>query len=437
MTPGLAHLQKLEQRMTYVRLFGVLFGVLSLVLQNDYPTAAVELQAWLMVATLAVGSVAIWGASGRINDETKHRRLGLSAFIFDSAVLMGFTWIFAFNEPYVSWSLLLLIPLEGSLRYRLTGSLASVGVIAVFFVPQSLHRADIVDGSFDLLTYVFVLGLSGLFAGVTGAMANQWHAQNFAYQQQSLKLAEVDELKDRFLAITSHEIRGPLTAIIAGVDTVRRKAGRLTPEQHDRLLEMVSLQGHQLARIVDDLQVTSQLQSGQLALHTSPADLQKTVNQALEAAASKRRQHQLEVFVDPLTCDFDAARVGQIIRNLVENAYKYTPDRTRVSVTATGDDAGIVITISDSGRGIPADKRHQLFEAFSRIDETSAGQEGVGLGLYVVSQLVAAMKGRIDLNSSPRGTTFEIHIPCTVESNEPVHLDVISGEGQATGEGAE
>jgi signal transduction histidine kinase len=286
-----------------------------------------------------------------------------------------------------------------------------------------------VGSEFDLVTYVFVVGVAGLVAGVTGAMANQWYTQNQAFEQQSLKLAEVDELKDRFLAITSHEIRGPLTAIIAGVDTVRKKGPRLSPEQQDRLLEMVYLQGHQLARIVDDLQVTSQIQSGQLALHPATADLHKTIEQALEAAASKRRQHQLELFIEPLECEMDAPRIGQIVRNLVENAYKYTPDRTRVSVEAKATTGGIRITVSDVGKGIPADKRDVLFEAFSRIHDTSAGQEGVGLGLYVVSQLVSAMGGQIDLASSSRGTTFHIDVPCKTRSGEATpRLKIIEGE---------
>lgn len=418
MSLGLAYLRKLEQRLTYVRWFGVAFGLLALTIQPSYPNNTVELQAWMLIGFLAAGSFAFWGASARTSSEEGHRKLAMFSFAFDAVVIMGLVWVFAYETPYVTWALLFLLPLEGAMRYRMTGALGAVGVVALFFLPQSLRRADVMGHSFELSTYIFVVGLAALIAGVTGSMTNQWHTQTRAFEQQSLKLAEVDKLKDRFLAITSHEIRGPLTAIIAGVDTVQKKAERLTQEQHDRLLEMVSLQGHQLARIVDDLQVTSQVQAGQLALHTGWYDVEMTINQALEAAASKRRQHQLELFIEPIEAEMDASRIGQIVRNLVENAYKYTPDRTRVSVTAKSTPFGLTISVSDAGKGIPADKRDQLFEAFSRIEETAAGQEGVGLGLYVVSQLVAAMNGRIDLASSPRGTTFTIDIPCETRSAE-------------------
>jgi signal transduction histidine kinase len=240
-----------------------------------------------------------------------------------------------------------------------------------------------------------------------------------------LKLAEVDRLKDQFLAVTSHEIRGPLTAIITGTDTVRKRGDRLTDEQRDKILGMVSAQSHQLARLVDDLTVTSQLQEGKFALHVDWTDAEAVMNQALEAAAGKRREHLLELYVEPIKAEIDSQRMGQIIRNLTENAYKYTPERTRVAVTLKSIEHGIVLEVTDAGMGIPADKRDQLFEAFSRIEETAAGQEGVGLGLYLVSQLVAAMQGRIDLASSSRGTTFTIFIPCKTIPLDRPHLGLV------------
>jgi signal transduction histidine kinase len=412
--------------MTYIRWFGVLFGTGSLAI-GTYPDRLTENLAWTLVAILAAGSFAIWGASARMTTEADHRRLGFVGFAFDAAVVMGFVWLFTSQTPYVSWALLFILPLEGALRYQLTGAMASTGLICIFFLGESFNRAALLGEPFDTSTYVFVVSLSAIIAGVTGSMANQWRAQSRAFEEQSLRLAEVDELKDRFLAITSHEIRGPLTAIIAGVDTVRKRADRMTPEQSDRLLEMVSLQGMQLARLVDDLQITSQVQAGQLALLTQWSEIEPPIRQALEAAASRRRHHQLELFLEPMEAEIDASRVGQIVRNLVENAYKYTHERTRVSVTAKVVDGGLRIEVADEGKGIPADRRSQLFDAFSRIEETAAGQEGVGLGLYVVSQLVTAMKGDIDLASSERGTTFGIYIPCaTKRIHTQSHLGLVT-----------
>jgi two-component system sensor histidine kinase KdpD len=275
--------------------------------------------------------------------------------------------------------------------------------------------ARIHDAGFDWPTYVFVVCVSTLIGAVAGTMAEGWHRQSVALEEQGQRLAELDRLKDRFLASTSHELRGPLTAIIGGIDTVIQRADRITPEQRERMLEMVSNQSHQLARLVEDLLVTSQAQSHKLSLRVEVAPLEPTVAQALDAANAHRRDHHLDLFVEPVRCEIDPARIAQIVRNLVENAYKYSPERSRVSVTARTTSDGISIAVADRGPGIPEAKRDELFEAFSRIDETATGREGVGLGLYVVSQLVEVMGGRIDLLSSPKGTTFTIHIPCGVQ----------------------
>jgi signal transduction histidine kinase len=429
---GFGDARRLELWMTYVRWFGVVFGAVAVGIQPVYPGPATEQTAWVFLVFLGLGNLAIWGALARIQQERDLARLGAATFAFDALVIMGLVWIFAFEQPYVTWAVLFILPLEGALRYQLYGALGAAAAIAVFFVPQSMRVAHLHQADFDLTTYIFVTGLAILVAGVAGTMAENWRRQHEAFVHQSLKLAEVDRLKDRFLAVTSHEIRGPLTAIIAGVDTVLKRNDRLRPEQRTNLLEMVSMQGHQLARLVDDLLLTSELQERQVAVYPEWMELDSIIDQAVEGAAGKRRSHQLEIFVEPLRCLLDQARVTQIVRNLVENAYKYTPDRTRVAVTARGISSGVVIEVHDDGEGIPPERRDLLFEAFHRIEETAAGQDGVGLGLYVVSQLVAAMGGRIDLASSSKGTTFAISVPCPTMALESPRLEVVSREGEGT-----
>jgi K+-sensing histidine kinase KdpD len=88
---------------------------------------------------------------------------------------------------------------------------------------------------------------------------------------------------------------------------------------------------------------------------------------------------------------------------------------------------GIGLLIADDGPGIPAERRDQLFEAFSRIEETASGQDGVGLGLFVVSHLVSAMDGRIDLTASSKGTGFNIYIPCKTHSSDGPNLSIVPG----------
>jgi len=426
--PQLSETQRLEQGLTFIRLFGVVFAVLAIVTTGGWPDLATERLAWITAVFFALGSMTIWGASARLSTRLDHTRLGFIAFTFDVLIICSMIWIFSWDTPYLVWALLILIPLEGAMRYRLPGALLAGVLGAAFFIPQSLHRAELTGETFQSTTYIFAVGLMGLMAGSTGVMAEGWRIQKDTFERQALKLAEADRIKDRFLAITSHEFRGPLTAIIMGVDTVRKKRDRLPPEQLDKLLEMVSSQGNQLARLVDDLLITSQLQTHQLNLQPAWCDLQVAIDRAVEGAESKRRAHLLEIFVEPLHCVLDEARLGQVVRNLVENAYKYTPDHSCVAVTAKAEEEGLVLVVADEGPGLPEDHREQLFEAFSRIHETSAGKDGVGLGLFVVSQLIGAMDGRIDLKSSRAGATFSIHVPCEMRPSKSPTLGLVTGE---------
>jgi signal transduction histidine kinase len=426
--PKLSETQRLEQGLTFIRLFGVVLAVVITATASGWPDGATQRLAWITIVFFALGSMTIWGASARLATRLDHRRLGFIAFVFDVLIICSMIWVFAWDTPYVVWSLLILVPLEGAMRYRLPGALLAGVLGAAMFIPLSMHRADLTGEISETTTYIFAVGLMGLMAGSTGIMAENWKVQKNAFERQALKLAEADRIKDRFLAITSHEFRGPLAAIIMGVDTVSRRRDRLTPEQLDKLLGMVSSQGHQLARLVDDLLITSQLQTHQLNLQPAWCDLQVAVDRALEGAESKRRAHLLEIFVEPLNCVLDQARLGQVVRNLVENAYKYTPERSRVAVTAKAEKEGLVLVVADEGPGLPEDHRDQLFEAFSRIHETSAGKDGVGLGLFVVSQLVGAMDGRIDLKSSRAGATFSIHVPCEMRPTKSPTLGLVTGE---------
>ena len=423
----LSDTRRLEQGLTYVRLFGVLSAVAAIATTGGWPDHSTERLAWITMVFFALGVMTIWGASARLSTPEDHDRLAGVAFVFDGLIISAMVWIFAWETPYMAWGLLLLIPLEGAIKYRLPGALISGVVAALLFVPQSLQRTELTGETFDLSTYIFLVGLMGLMAGATGVMAENWRRQKVAFERQALALADADRIKDRFLAITSHEFRGPLTAIIAGVDTVSKRRDRLTPQQLDKMLEMVSGQGQQLARLVDDLLITSQLQAHTLSLQPDWCDLQLTIDRALEAAAPKRRDHQLEVFVEPLLCVLDPSRTGQIVRNLVENAYKYSAERERVAVTAKANQHGVAIQVADEGPGLPQDRRAELFEAFTRVHEASS-TDGVGLGLYVVSQLVNTMGGHIDVKSSSQGTTFSIYIPCETRPSPAPTLGLVADD---------
>jgi signal transduction histidine kinase len=409
-----------------LRAAGVVAAALAIAMRSPWPDQTTETVGWVVVSVVAIGSLALWWWARGHRSERDSRTIAGLGFVLDALLAFGVAWTFA-GERYVV-AAIPFVALSGALRYRWIGAWIGAAGSVLFSALVFVHAADIAGTPFDRSGYAYIV-LSTVGMGfVAATVVEGWRSRRMEFEHQATRLVELDRLKDRYIAVTSHEIRGPLSAMIAAIDTVRSRWDQLDPERREHLLEMVQLQGRELDRLVQDLFISAEVQSGGLQLQPEWVELEPTIKRATEAAAGKRRAHLLEMFVDPLRAEVDPYRVTQIVRNLVENAYKYTFDRTKVVVAALGVDDGLHLEVSDNGDGIPAEKRDQLFEAFSRIKETAAGQEGVGLGLYVVSQLVAAMNGRIDLQSSSRGTTFTIFVPCKTIPLDRPQIGLVGGD---------
>ena len=416
--------------MQLLRVAGVVATALAAFLTDAWADQTSQPVAWTTTVLVALGTVLLWGWNRGNRSNRAGESMVLVAFVLDAVLVTGVVWAFVL-EPY-TLAAIPAVALAGGLRYRWTGSAIGSAVAVVIAITAFTRIADVTDTTFDLTGYLLVAGLAAATGCIAGGVADSWERRRAEFEQQAQRLVELDHLKDRYIAITSHEIRGPVSTMVSAVDTVRSRWDKMDPERRDHLLEMVYLQGRELDRLVQDLFISAEMQGGGLSLQPEWVDLEPTITRAVEAATARRRGHLLEVFVDPMRAEVDPYRITQIVRNLVENAYKYTPDRTRVVVNVRGVEGAIQLEVRDNGDGIPADKRDKLFEAFTRIEQTAAGQEGVGLGLYVVSQLVAAMNGRIDLHSSSRGTTFSINIPCATESTERPRIGLVSDDDEAT-----
>jgi signal transduction histidine kinase len=350
-------------------------------------------------------------------------RRGLVGLVFDAFIVSGVVWVLSSRRPEIAWALMLLLPVEGALRYRLRGALAATAFLALFFVGEGLHIADLNDRGFDFVRYLFVVGLAGVVAVLVGSMADLFEERYGALRDQSIALADVE----RLLAVTGHEMRGPLTVITGAATTLRARPDSLTRADRAALLSMVSRQSSHLGMLIEDLLVTAQLRSNGVTLRSEWAELESVVERAVETAASRRKSHHLEMFVEPLRCKIDASRTAQILHNLIENAYKYTSERSTVWVTAKTSEGELVLEVADDGDGISAEHHDILYEPFGRIREAQGEIEGIGIGLYVVRRLVEAMGGRIDLASSSKGTTFTIHLPCELVADERSRLSLIEG----------
>ncbi len=237
-------------------------------------------------------------------------------------------------------------------------------------------------------------------------------------QAMAQRSNEANEFKTRFIARVSHELRTPLGALLGMSEMLQQSVyGPLSPAQLD-ITQRIIDNTHALERVFTELLDQSQIESGQLRLRQdefSPKVLAHTVHENnLPLALRKGLTMQLALDPDlPNTLFGDKGRIEQILSNLVVNAIKYTQTGgIEIRLNKNGAEQWSM-QVKDTGIGISEEDRALIFEPFRQVDE-SMGRKigGVGLGLAIVQQLVAAMNGRIDLESKVgHGSTFRVILP--------------------------
>ncbi len=236
---------------------------------------------------------------------------------------------------------------------------------------------------------------------------------------QSMRRAQeeaeaANEAKGQFLANMSHEIRTPMNGIVGMTEYLMTKEHR---EDQREALEVIRTSGAALVRIINDILDFSKLESDRLEIVPETFELDDMIYSLVGLVKHGLDKPAVTFGVElsertPITLNLDAKRLRQILLNVVGNAYKFT-ERGSVVVAADFDGDQLILNISDSGIGIPADKMPTVFEAFRQIDNTRTRKhDGTGLGLAITKKLVETMGGTIALKSEPDvGTKFTIKLP--------------------------
>ena len=225
----------------------------------------------------------------------------------------------------------------------------------------------------------------------------------------------VEQLKDEFIGLVSHEMRSPLTVITGALNTVLTEGPNLSRKEERQLLEDAAWEAGTLAHILGNLLELSRVQAERLFLSFEPVDVKVVIRNAVRRI---KRQSSMHRFVIGLPKELppvraDVMRLERILHNLLENAVKYSPDGGYIRVSAKMGSEHLVIGISDQGIGIPQQDQSKLFAPFQRLGNSRVeGVKGTGLGLLVCRRLVEAHGGRIWVESEPgKGSTFFFSLP--------------------------
>jgi signal transduction histidine kinase len=230
-----------------------------------------------------------------------------------------------------------------------------------------------------------------------------------SFQRMAERLAEADHLERNFLLTVSHELRTPLTAIRGHVDALREGVAE-SPQAQAASLEAVGAETARLERLVGDVLDRAKLNAHRFTVLHEEVDMGRLVDRAYTSFSEEARRRGIEYRRDidtrPVIVS-DGDRVLQIISNLLQNAFRWTPDGGRVELSLGEENGSVAVAVSDTGPGISDEERDRIFRPFWTRDGS-----GTGLGLAISRELAVALGGKIGLESGRgNGSRFTLHLP--------------------------
>jgi signal transduction histidine kinase len=372
------------------------------------------------VAELLVPGLADWCAIDLVEDETTYRRLtvvhadpqrhargaGLLGLWVPDPGRPGVAGVVRTGQPYLATDesdAAGLVAGDDSAGARLVSELGVAGYVSV---PLGVD-----DRTFGVLTLVVADDRRRLadgdvaFAQTLARLAGP----SIANARLQRALDDTNRRQDELLAVLSHQLRTPLTAMLAWLQLVRR----LDTGAAVHALDTIERNGRALGRLIDDLLDTARILTGKVSIERRPLDLACLVTGAVagQRTAARVKGVRLDTDLGSLDARYvgDRRRLEQVLAALLDNALRFTPAGGHVVARLDGDGRGARIRVIDSGRGIPAALLPHVFDSFRRGEENA----GLGLGLAVARDLVTMHGGTLEAASDgvDRGATFTVRLP--------------------------
>ncbi len=257
------------------------------------------------------------------------------------------------------------------------------------------------------------------------------------------KAVQADRAKTDFLSRMSHELRTPMNAILGfGQLLARDSKDPLTPQQNKNIREILKA-GKHLLELINDVLDLSTIESGKLSLSIENVNLFEVVKESLELVMPSAEQRNIRIINEIHSNNnsyvkVDRTRFKQVLLNLLTNAIKYNKENGQVIIkVADSEPEQFLVTIEDTGIGIPENQHEYIFEPFNRMGAEESSVEGIGIGLSISHRLLHLMKGKIDFESEVgKGTTFSLQLikgeapelPCPETTEQTSEKDCVSSE---------
>jgi len=232
--------------------------------------------------------------------------------------------------------------------------------------------------------------------------------------QDVTNIRRLEKVRQDFIANISHELRTPIASCKAIVETLQNGAVNDKKIAED-FLQRLQVETDKLAQMVNELGELSRIESGELALRLEPVDIAAVITRVTERLRTQADRARLRVDID-IPGDLprvvgDSNRIEQVLVNLVHNAIKFTPQNGKITVSAAVSDGMVLVSVRDTGMGIPEDDLPHIFERFYKVDKARSGG-GTGLGLAIAKHIVQAHGGDIRVESVlDKGSTFMFTLP--------------------------
>ena len=225
------------------------------------------------------------------------------------------------------------------------------------------------------------------------------------------QVKELNEKKDEFIGLASHELKTPLTSINGYLQVLDRMDKN---DQSHKFVKRTLQQVNKLTALVNDLLDVSKIEAGKLQLLKETFDMQRVVEDAIEVIHHTNNNYEIVFNTTHGDCKVtaDSRRIEQVLLNLLTNAIKYSPGEKQVIIGLDCSEGAVTVSVKDFGVGIPADKRSDIFSRFFRVEDGNPNISGLGIGLYISNEIITRHDGKLWIESNQaKGSTFYFSLP--------------------------